>query len=312
MKLSSDNLERRDTIDSLNYHHLRLFQAVAREGHLTRASERLHLTPQTVSTQIRHLEAAMGERLFLRTGRRMVLTDAGHVALRYSGEIFSLGQELLETLRGQPTGRPVLIRIGAPEALPKIIVHRLIEPALHLEEPVQIFCRERSPTELLADLAVHRLDVVLSDTPIPPMAKVRAYSHLLGTCGISFMAQTKLANGLRDHFPRSLDGAPVLLPSDDAVLRRDLDSWFEKVDVRPRIVGQFEDSGLLKSFGQAGEGFFAVPSVIEKEVARQYKVQKIAEIDEVTESFYAISVERRVRHPAVVAICEAARTRLFS
>jgi len=285
---------------------------VAREGNLTRASERLHLTPQTVSTQIRDLETAMGERLFLRTGRRMVLTDAGQVALRYSGEIFALGQELTETLRGQPSGRPVQIRIGAPEALPKLIVHRLLEPALHLDEPIQIFCRERNPTELLADLAVHRLDVVLSDAPIPPLAKVRAYNHLLGTCGITFMAQAKLAKRLRVGFPQSLDGAPVLLPSDDAVLRRDLDRWFDKIGVRPSIVGEFEDSALLKSFGQAGEGFFAAPSVVEKEVARQYKVQRIAGIDAVTESFYAISVERRVRHPAVVAICEAARTQLFS
>ena len=254
----------------------------------------------------------MGERLFLRTGRRMVLTDAGQVALRYSGEIFALGQELTETLRGQPSGRPVQIRIGAPEALPKLIVHRLLEPALHLDEPIQIFCRERNPTELLADLAVHRLDVVLSDAPIPPLAKVRAYNHLLGTCGITFMAQAKLAKRLRVGFPQSLDGAPVLLPSDDAVLRRDLDRWFDKIGVRPSIVGEFEDSALLKSFGQAGEGFFAAPSVVEKEVARQYKVQRIAGIDAVTESFYAISVERRVRHPAVVAICEAARTQLFS
>jgi LysR family transcriptional activator of nhaA len=309
---SSDILERREIINPLNYHHLRLFQAVAREGNLTRASEKLHLTPQTVSTQIRDLETAVGEKLFLRTGRSMVLTDAGQVALRYSGEIFSLGQELIETLRGQPTGRPVQVRIGTPEALPKLIVHRLLEPALHLDMPIQILCRERSPTELLADLSVHRLDVVLSDTPIPPLAKVRAYNHLLGTCGITFMAQANLARRLRRGFPQSLGGAPVLLPSDDAVLRRDLDGWFDKIGVRPRIVGEFEDSALLKCFGQAGEGFFAVPSVVEKEVARQYMVQKIAEIDAVTESFYAISVERRVRHPAVIAICEAARTQLFS
>jgi len=297
---------------TLNYHHLRLFQAVAREGNLTRASERLHLTPQTVSSQIRDLETAIGEQLFRRSGRRMFLTDAGQVALRYSGEIFSLGQELLETLRGQPTGRPVRIHVGAPDALPKLIVHRLLEPALHLDEPIHLFCREGSPAELLGDLAVHRLDVVLSDSPIPPMAKVRAYNHLLGTCGVTFMAEAELAEALRDDFPASVDGAPVLLPSEDAVLRRDLDGWFDQLGVRPMIVGEFEDSALLKSFGQAGEGFFAVPTVVEEEVARQYRVQAIARTEEVTESFYAISVERRVRHPAVVAICEAARTQLFS
>ena len=299
-------------METLNYHHLRLFRAVAREGNLTRASRNLHLTPQTVSSQIRALEEAIGEQLFRRSGRRMHLTDAGQVALRYTGEIFSLGQELLGTLRGQPSGRPLRVRVGAPEALPKLIVHRLLEPALHLENPTQIFCREGSPTALLADLAVHRLDVVLADSPIPPTAKVRAYNHPLGTCGITFMAQPDLAKTLRGDFPASLDGAPVLLPSEAAVLRRDLDGWFDKIGVRPMIVGEFEDSALLKSFGQEGEGFFVVPTVVEDEVARQYKVQVIAKTEDVVESYYAISVERRVRHPAVVAICEAARTALFS
>ncbi len=299
-------------METINYHHLRLFQAVAREGNLTHASERLYLTPQTVSTQVRDLEAAIGEQLFRRSGRRLFLTSAGEVALRYADEIFALGQELLETLRGQPTGRPLRVLVGAPEALPKIIVHRLIEPALDLEEPVQIVCRERSPTELLAELALHRLDVVFSDSPIPSTAKVRAYNHLLGSCGVSFMAHPRLAKRLRGDFPSSLDGAPVLLPSEDAVLRRDLDRWFEARSIRPAMVGEFEDSALLKSFGQAGEGFFAVPTVVEDEVARQYEVRSIGRTEEITESYYAISVERRVRHPAVVAICKAARTKLFS
>jgi LysR family transcriptional activator of nhaA len=286
---------------TLNYHHLRLFQAVAREGNLTRASKQLHLTPQTVSTQIRDLEAALGERLFQRIGRRMFLTEAGQVALRYANEIFSLGQEFQETLRGRPTGHPPRILVGAADVLPKLIVHRLIEPALRLNEPIQLVCHEGTPTELLADLAVHRLDVVLSDTPIPPTVNVRAYNHLLGTCGVTFMAQPKLGRRLRRRFPESLDGAPVLLPIDDAVLRRLLDGWFDSCGVRPVIVGEFEDSALLKSFGQAGEGFFAIPTVVEEEVARQYEVEAIGQTEEVTESFYAISVERRVRHPAVAA-----------
>ena len=297
---------------TLNYHHLRLFQAVAREGNLTRASKQLHLTPQTVSTQIRDLEAALGERLFQRIGRRMFLTEAGQVALRYANEIFSLGQEFQETLRGRPTGHPPRILVGAADVLPKLIVHRLIEPALRLNEPIQLVCHEGTPTELLADLAVHRLDVVLSDTPIPPTVNVRAYNHLLGTCGVTFMAQPKLGRRLRRRFPESLDGAPVLLPIDDAVLRRLLDGWFDSCGVRPVIVGEFEDSALLKSFGQAGEGFFAIPSVVEEEVARQYEVEAIGQTEEVTESFYAISVERRVRHPAVAAIRDAARFELFA
>jgi len=297
-------------MDTLNFHHLRLFQAVAREGNLTRASHRLHLTPQTVSSQIRNLEEAIGEQLFRRSNRRLILTDAGQVALRYAEEIFALGKELQETLRGQPSGRPLRLLVGAPEALPKIIVRRLLEPALRLDTPLQMTCRERGPTELLADLAVHRLDVVLADTPIPPLAKVKAYNHLLGSCGVTFMAKSGLARRLRPGFPQSIEGAPVLLPGADAALRASLDGWFDRKNLRPAIVGEFDDSALLKSFGQTGEGFFAVPSVVEEEVSRQYEVEVIERTDEVTESFYAISVERRVRHPAVVAICEAARTLL--
>lgn len=299
-------------MDSLNYHHLRLFQAVAREGNLTRASQKLGLTPQTVSAQVRELESTIGETLFLREGRGLTITEAGRLALRYADDIFTLGLELRETLRGQPTGQPLKVTIGATSVLPKLIVHRIIEPALELEQPVQIVCREGGVSELLVDLAVHRLDVVLSDAPIPPKANVRAYNHLLGSCGITFVASAELACRLRKDFPKSLHGAPVLLQSDDSVVRRDLDWWFGTQGVRPSVLGEFEDSALLKSFGQAGEGFFAIPSVIVDEVARQYEVEAFGHTEDVSESYYAISVERRVRHPAVVAICEAARTELFS
>jgi len=299
-------------MESLNYHHLRLFWAVAHEGNLTRASKKLHLAPQTVSTQIRDFEAALGEKLFQRAGRRMLLTDVGHVALRYADEIFSIGQEFREALRGQPTGRPLRLVVGVADVMPKLVAHRLIEPALLLEEPVRIVCREGTPEKLLADLAIHGLDVVLSDAPIPPGMNVRAYNHQLGRCGVTFMAQPDLARRLRKGFPRSLEGAPVLLPSEDTVLRRELDEWFDERGVRPVIAGEFEDSALLKVFGQAGAGFFAVPTVIEDEVARQYEVQAIGATEDVSERFYAISVERRIRHPAVMAICEAARSELFT
>lgn len=297
---------------ALNYHHLKLFWAVAREGNLTRASAGLHLTPQTVSGQIRTLEAALGEKLFRRSGRRLVLTEVGHVALRHADEIFSIGQELLETLRGQPTGQPLRLAVGVADVVPKLVAHRLLEPALQLGEQVRVVCREGKPEELLADLAVHRLDVVLSDGPIPPGVSVRAYNHRLGKCGVTFLAREDLAGRLREGFPASLDRAPVLLPCEGTVLRRELDAWFKGLGLRPSIVGEFEDSALLKVFGQAGVGFFAVPSVIEREAARQYEVQPIGVADEVTERFYAISVERRVRHPAVVAICRAARSELFA
>ncbi|MBW1761376.1 MAG: transcriptional activator NhaR [Deltaproteobacteria bacterium] len=299
-------------MESFNYHHLRLFWAVAHEGNLTRASKKLHLAPQTVSTQIRDFEKALGENLFRRSGRRLLLTDVGHVALRYADEIFSLGQELREALRGQPSGRPLRLVVGVADVLPKLVAHRLIEPALLLEEPVRIVCREGTPEKLLADLAVHGLDVVLSDAPIPPGMNVRAYNHELGRCGVTFMAQSDLASRLRKGFPTSLEGAPVLLPSEDTVVRRELDQWFDERGVRPVIAGEFEDSALLKVFGQAGTGFFAVPTVIEDEVVRQYEVEPIGATTDVSERFYAISVERRVRHPAVMAICEAARSELFT
>ena len=297
---------------SLNYHHLRLFWAVAREGNLTRAAANLHLTPQTVSAQIRTLENALDETLFLRVGRQLVLTDVGHVVLRHANDIFSIGQELLNTIGGQPTGRPRRLAVGIADAVPKLVAYRLIEPALHLEEPIRVVCREGAPEVLLAELAVHGLDVVLSDGPIPPTVRVRAYNHQLGSCGVTFMAQRDLADRLREGFPESLDGAPVLLPGELAVLRQELDRWFAERGIRPLIAGEFEDSALLKVFGQAGAGFFAVPSVIVDEVTRQYEVCAVGTTDAIAERYYAISIERRVRHPAVAAICETARSELFA
>jgi len=299
-------------MERLNYHHLRLFWAVAREGNLTRASWSLDRTPQTVSVQIHELEEAIGEKLFRRSGRNLVLTDAGHVAFRYASEIFAIGQELLETLRGQPTGQPLRLVVGVVEVVPKMVAHHLIEPALQMEEAVRIVCREGATEKLLADLSVHGLDLVLSDSPIPPGLSVRAYNHLLGACGVSFMASAAIARSLRKRFPRSLDGVPALLPSVHTGLRRDLDVWFDRLDIHPIVAGEFDDSALLKVFGQAGVGFFAVPTVIADEVARQYRVERIGSTEEVVESFYAISVERRVRNPAVAAICEAARSELFA
>ena len=297
---------------SLNYHHLRLFWAVAREGNLTRASRELQLAPQTVSKQIQDLEESLGEKLFLREGRRLVLTDVGAIALRYADEVFSIGQELLETLRGQPSERSLRLVVGVASVLPKLIVHHLIEPTLHLERPVRVLCREGTPEQLLADLAIHRVDVVLSDAPLPPRVKIKAFNHHLGKCGVTFMAESALANRLRQGFPKSLDGAPVLLPTEDAVVRGELNRWFRENDVRPSVATEFEDSALLKIFGQQGVGFFAIPSVIEEEVAKQYNVQAIGRTDAVPENYYAISMERRVRHQGVVAICDMARSELFS
>ena len=296
----------------LNYQHLRYFWAVSRHGNLTRASAALHLTPQTVSSQIHDLEDGLEEKLFARQGRRLVLTDIGRVVFRYADEIFSLGQELQDAVRGLPAGRPMHLAVGVADVLPKLIAHHLIEPALRMEEPVHVICHEAPPERLLAELAIHGLDVVLTDAPIPPAVKIRAYNHLLGECGITFMASGKLASGLRKGFPGSLDGAPLLVPVRGTAVRQELDTWFSTRSIRPAIVGEFEDSALLKVFGQAGTGFFAVPSVVEDEVRAQYDVEPIGTVDEIVERFYAISVERKVQHPAVAAICDAASGDLFA
>jgi LysR family transcriptional activator of nhaA len=299
-------------METLNFHYLRLFWGVAREGHLTRASAKMHLTPQTVSTQIRKLEQGLGVKLFHRSGRRLILTEAGHTVMGYADEIFLVGDELLATLEGKPTGRPLRFIVGLADVLPKLVAYRLLRAARGIEEPIRLVCREGKPKTLLAELSVHGLDLVLSDAPVPPRARVRAYNHALGECGVTFMARAELARKLRRGFPKSLDGAPLLMPSEDAILNRELHRWFDQHGVRPAIVGEFDDSALLKAFGQEGAGFFAIPAIIEAEVARQYRVRPVGVAQGIIERFYAISLERRIRHPAVTAICDMAKTELFS
>ena len=295
----------------LNYHHLLYFWVVACHGSVTRAAAELRLAQPTVSTQLRTLEAVLGEKLFARTGRRLVLTDVGRLVFRYADEIFGLGRELLETVKGRPTGQPMRLTVGIADAVPKLIAYRLLRPALTVAEPVRIICREVKPDRLFAELAIHELDLVLSDAPIGPTTKVRAFNHLLGECGVTFFGTPALARTCRRGFPRSLGGAPVLLPTDNTALRRSLDDWFENEGLRPRVVSEFEDSALLMAFGQAGMGLFPAPSAIERQVRSQYGVVVVGRLDAVCERFYAISGERRLKHPAVLAISEAARQRVF-
>jgi LysR family transcriptional activator of nhaA len=295
----------------LNYHHLLYFWTVAREGTIARACTLLHLTQPTISGQLRCLEKAVGAKLFDRVGRNLVLSETGRVVYRYADDIFSLGRELQDTLKGRPAGRPLRLLVGTAPALPKTVVYRLLEPALHLPEPVQIVYDEAQPDYLLAQLAINALDVVLSDVPASPLVKVRAFNHLLGECGISFMSTAKLAAACRRNFPRSLDGAPILLPGENSDLRRALDLWFERQGIQPQLRGQFSDSAVLKVFGSAGLGIFVVPTVVEDEVQRQYRVRLVGRVPEIRERFYAISGERRLKHPAVVAITDAARRNLF-
>jgi LysR family transcriptional activator of nhaA len=291
----------------LNYHHLLYFWTVAREGSVSRASEQLRLAQPTVSGQIRALEESLGEKLFERSGRHLVLTDVGQVVYRYADEIFSLGQELMSTLRDRPSGRPLRLAVGITNVVPKLIAHRLLEPALRLSLPVQVACYEGDLDPLLARLAMHELDVVLADSPISSSVKIRGFNHLLGESGVVFCAAPALAASLEGSFPDSLRGAPMMLPTENTALRRSLDQWLDSEGIRPRIVAEFEDSALLKSFGQEGVGVIVVPTAVAKVVARQYGVVRIGRLDEVRERFYAISAERRLAHPAVVAISHAAR-----
>ena len=295
----------------LNYHHLLYFWLVAREGGLVPAGKLLRLTHPTLSAQIHALEDRLGEKLFMRVGRKLELTEAGRVAYRYAEEIFGLGRELMGALQGREGGRPARLSIGVTDTVPKLVVRRLLQPALALAQPVRLVCAEGSHQQLLADLALHALDLVLSDAPVPPGSPVRAFNHLLGECGVTFFAAPALAPAYRRGFPRSLDGAPMLLPLESLPLRRSLDQWFGSLGVRPRVVAEFADNALLKVFGGDGLGVFPAPTAVAAEVAAQYGVRPVGKTDAVKERFYAISIERRLKNPAVVAVCETARLELF-
>ncbi|HHH44022.1 MAG TPA: transcriptional activator NhaR [Gammaproteobacteria bacterium] len=296
----------------VNYKHLHYFWAVAREGGVARASERLNLTPQTISGQLNLLEEHLGVELFTRVGRNLELTETGRLVLSYADEIFSLGGELEEVIHQLPEGRPQLFRVGVVDVLAKSITHRILEPALQLAEPVRMICREASLDMLLAELAVHRLDLVLADRPIPPTVSTRGFSHKLGECAVSFFATKKLCKQFAGDFPACLEGAPLLLPGSGTQLRSGIDQWLDKHRIHPWVIAEFDDSALMKAFGQQGAGIFVAPAAIEAEVEWQYEVTAIGRVDTVKEHFYAISVERRVTHPVVSAVMEAARESLFS
>lgn len=294
----------------INYHHLYYFWVVAREGSIRRASDLLHLTPATISIQLRELEKAMGTKLFQKSGRGLALTPTGESVYRYASDIFVLGQEMMETVRGTSSGQPRLLRIGIRDVMPKLVAYKLIEPTFLLEDSPRVICHEGHLSALVADLSVHRLDVVLSDTPLDPTFKVRVFSHLLGESGIIVMATKGLAKKLREGFPNSLHGVPFLLPTDNTVLRRSLDLWFHENAIRPQVRGEFEDSAMLKEAGRAGIGAFAAAEVIRSELETMYGVERVGALAGVTERFYALSVERRIKHPAVMSIWAAARQRL--
>lgn len=298
-------------LEWINYHHLLYFWLVAREGGLVPAGKVLRLSHPTLSAQIHALENRLGEKLFTKVGRKLALTEMGRIVFRYADEIFTLGREMVDAVRGRSTGQPFRLEVGVVDVVPKLVVRRLLQPALSLPEAVQITCHEDSFDKLLADLARHALDIVIADSPVPSGSSVRAFSHVLGETSVSFFAVPSLAKTVRRGFPGSLDGAPMLLPLVNSTLRRSLDHWFDRHGVRPRVVAEFEDSALLKEFGADGVGVFTAPSAVETEICRRYSVSRIGHAPEVKERFYAVSVERRLKNPAVVAISDAARQELF-
>jgi LysR family transcriptional activator of nhaA len=296
----------------LNYHHLLYFWVVAREGGLVPAGKTLRLAPPTLSGQIRTLEESLGKKLFARSGRRLVLTDFGRVAFRYADEIFALGRELSAALDESAAPSSARLEVGVTDGVPKMVVRRLLEPVLALDPPVRIVCHHGRLEALVADLGAHAIDAVIADAQLPSGSSVRAFSHPLGTTGATMFARPDMAKRLRRGFPNSLDGAPMLLPLPGSSLRRSIDAWLDSNEIRPRIVAEVEDSALLKALAEGGSGVFAAPTVVQDEVRSHYGVEAIGVADGLTERFFLISPERRIKKPAVLAVTAAARAGMFS
>ena len=294
----------------LNYHHLRYFWVVAKEGGLRKAADRLHVSQPTISAQIAALESVLGEKLFLRTGRKLILTDAGQQVLSYAEEIFSLGQDLLNAVKQRPTSRPLRLNLGVADALPKLVTYRIIEPVFRLPQPVQVSCWEASVSDMLLELASYRLDLVLADEPASSGVTTKVFNHLLGESSVAFCAAPQLAARLRRGFPKSLNGAPALLPMSNTGLRRSLEKWFHAEGIRPRLVGEFYDPALVNVLALHGLGFISVPTIVAKETVSRFGFRVIGHTEECQQQFYAITPERKLTHPAVTAITTAARARL--
>ena len=296
----------------INLKHLRYFWAVASHGSITKASQTLHLTPQTISGQLRDLEESIGEKLFAREGRNLVLTETGRMVFSYADEMFQLGIELQDVLDGQTFGIKITVKFGVAMIVPKLLAYRVLEPVLQMNESTNLICHEAPLVDLLADMSVHKLDAVLSDCPINPSLNIRAYNHSLGGSGITFFSVPEHAKKLEKNFPQNLHDFPFLMPSKSSSLRMNLENWFDQHAIKPRVVAEFEDRALMKAFGERGTGVFTSPQTMEEDVLEKYGVRVIGRTDEIQENFYLISPERRIRNPAVTAITEAARANLFS
>ncbi|MFO1123854.1 MAG: transcriptional activator NhaR [Methylocystis sp.] len=292
-------------MERLNYQHLFYFWNVAREGSVTRASEKLGLAQPTISGQIAVFESSIGAQLFRKEGRKLVMTETGRTVFNYADEIFSIGRELGSALKSHAGAVSVRLSVGVSNALPKLVVYRLLEPALAVNN--QVVCHEDKTERLLAELPVHGVDLVLSDWPATGGADARIYNHLIGECGVAAFGGSDLQQRYRKNFPRCLDGAPLLLPTTNTALRRSLDQWLDANSLFPKIVAEVEDSALLKTFGAAGAGVFMAPTAVRAQVEQQYGVKHIATLDGVSERFYAITAQRKIKHEGVVAILERAR-----
>ncbi|NVK27578.1 MAG: transcriptional activator NhaR [Flavobacteriia bacterium] len=291
----------------INFKHLHYFWMVAKQGSITRASEHLHITPQTISGQISLLEEQLGKALFNKVGRNLELTETGHMVLGYADEIFSLGSELEQSVRLASSDRTQILRVGIADSIPKSIAHRLLAPAMALEDPVRLVCKENSLEDLLGELALHKVDLIIADGQIPPHLAVRGFNHFLGECGTSFMATPGLLEHSPESFPACLRGAPMLIPSDQSLIHIQLLQWLERHHLHPKIMGEFDDRALMKTFGQAGAGVFIVPSAIAKEVEQQFQVESIGSTEEIREQFFIIATEQHLSNPAIIAIKDAAK-----
>jgi LysR family transcriptional regulator, transcriptional activator of nhaA len=295
----------------LNYHHLRYFWTVAKEGSLKKAAEALRVSPPSISSQIGELEDVLGEKLFRRSGRSNVLTDAGQVALRYADEIFTLGRELVNAVKQRPTAQALRLYVGVADSFPKLVTNEILKPVFAMPQAVHVICREGKLEDLLGQLAAHRLDIVLADEPASSSTKVRTFNHPLGESATSFCASGKLVAALKKGFPQSLHDAPALLPSDNTALRREVEAWFRVLGVRPRVLAEFEDLALMKVMAAEGRGFIVLPSVVAEEAVRRYGFRVVGTTEACRVQFHAITAERRLAHPAVVVVTEHARNHLF-
>jgi LysR family transcriptional activator of nhaA len=297
-------------MEFLNYHHLRYFWAAAREGGLTRAAEKLRVSQPSICTQIQALEQALGDKLLRRTSRGLALTETGQKVFSFAEEIFSLGEDLLNTMKQHPTARPLRVNIGIADSLPKLLTYEMLRPIFHLSQTVQAACSEGKVPDLLAQLATFRLDVVLADEPAPASGHLKTFNHLLGECGVSFCAEPRLAARLKRRFPASLHDAPALLPGSSSALRRSLEKWFRDHKIAPRLVAEFDDAALVKVAATDALGFFALPSLVAHEAVARYGVSILGHAPDCRQQFYAVSAERRLTHPAVLAITAKAKTSL--